>query len=895
MLAATGVSAKSPASVLKPVQQKASDADDADARSPPAKRARSAAGRANSAASAPSPEKGPAADPVAACPLTPELELLASMFEALQTGRNLLKRRNERVTYNSVKHIVENMTKRELRVDHIAQMKALRPESFDWQYIRAPSASNPSQLETQLLLLFDRPGASDPSGAAGGSAAGGGSVGRYSAPSEAADFRARLAKFAAENPVDPVTGAEPALPSEPLPPRPPASGTPSRCASLPGCGLSPAASAGAGGGLRSAASCPPGPSFEAQLAGALGGLAAAGSASPSATRSASGGADASAPGSGGSGASGTSASLTRTRSRLGLPPTALAPSLMPIPEGGTPGPGALSAPAGAGAGAAPKTPTTSRGGAKRLLSLEGSGEGSAPGVVVVLDDRVQDASGVEAAGGQALELSQQGAGGSSGAGGGGGGGAATPKSAGVRPAPPRDTTPTSQLRPAGAGGGDADPRLARLHSMLSPAALQKIQQVEAAAAAQTPEAKRRAEQRKAVGLLPSAHDLVRQVFGPTGPTVKPLTQVAQLMCERCPARAGLSLRDATNALTALARAVPEFLRIEEPRVLADGSARPRSVAIVRSAAVNAVVAKLKALAADADAGAAAIFGGGLAAAPSPTASAGAAAAAAACALPPSPSVAAAGAGLAEPPGSPSGRLRPRMLVLDEEAGPSTAVTGLAAAAVPPPTSARKRPPGLPLAPPSPMMPRGAQTPSRSVLRSAMGAGGGGLLASFTGAAGGPMGPSAPPPSAPQGTPSRAAAPAPAPPSAEAAAAAAAEAAELRQKLCRAGTPSAGVKTAAGGEVRSRAGAGEAADGAQEGRGATLAGSAGEAPGPARTPARAGRTPGRTAVQEAMLGSIRRSSARVSSRSVAKVEHGDADMGEAEDDKPPEPRRLLMDD
>lgn len=42
--------------------------------------------------------------------------MLRTPADALHTGRMMLKRRSEKVTYTSVRHVVENMTKREFRV-----------------------------------------------------------------------------------------------------------------------------------------------------------------------------------------------------------------------------------------------------------------------------------------------------------------------------------------------------------------------------------------------------------------------------------------------------------------------------------------------------------------------------------------------------------------------------------------------------------------------------------------------------------------------------------------------------------------------------------------------------------------------------------------------------------
>ncbi|GLC35961.1 hypothetical protein PLESTM_000387200 [Pleodorina starrii] len=849
MLAAAGLAVAKPA---QPAQ--ASDANEDDAKSPPAKRARSTvkdtAPCRNSQRAEQNLQK-PAADSVFKLPA--DLELLASMFDAVRTGRMMLKRRSEKVTYNSVRHVVENMTKREFRVEHLAQMKYLRPQSFDWQYIRTPSASNPLQMEMQLLLTFDRPTSS---GADGG---GGGSVGKYSGASDLAEFRLALEQYAKANPVDPETGNLPPVPQATLPLRPTASGlAATRSGSLQlGALPSPSTSAGVGagvgssGGLRHAASCPPEMLPELQLPGALSGLG-----SPDGSQS--------------SGLSGASPAMTRSRSRLGLPPPGpLPPSLTPIPEGGTPAAAHKTATAAAQQLQKQHVSLGSESGRQSTGGPEQEGE-----VELEEDQDVGPLRGQTAAvEGPVLELTQQrDASVTSGSLLGGGmamtAAAATPQSKLPRPAP-LQTTPSSHQRQAGDG------KLARLHSLLSPAAMQKILQAEA--------------------LLPHGHELVRLIFGLQGPTVKPLTQVAQLMCERSTQRQGLNARDASNALVALTRAAPEFLRIEEPRVMADGSARPRSVVISRAANINAVAAKLKALAADPDAAVTSIFERS--------------GAADAAARDESPGRGAAPAGGPGPvPGSPAAQLRPRALAMSLEgeaaAGPgggsSAAVSvggrgsgsesaaagsvvdargpgSLLAAEGPPPTpSSRRRPPGLPLAPPSPMVARCGQTPTRSARLAAAASGGSILAAHAAGVSG--TGPAA------TATASCSAAVAPA---------AAAGAGEFLQKLCRTAAPAGGKSTLPAskgdGDGSSALGAGE---GVPQGGGAEVgrSGEGAEASGctPGRTAA-GGRTPGRTAVQEVMLNSIRRSSAKRSCRKMLDEELGVGQGGD--DEAEPVPRRL----
>ncbi len=364
-------------------------------------------------------------------------------------------------------------------------------------------------------------------------------------------------------------------------------------------------------------------------------------------------------------------------------------------------------------------------------------------------------------------------------------------------------------------------------------------------------------------------------------------QLAQTMCERSTQRQGLTPRDASNGLVALARAVPEFLRIEDPRVMGDGSMRPRSVTISRTASITAVTAKLKALAADPDAAVVSLFGPGAerAAAGTPGAGAGAGAGAQ-----PSPT-ASKGAGTAVP-GSPSQSLKPRALKLEGEeegaggqeaagsmAQPSLSMGGVGGGGVssalpPPPLSAKKlRPPGLPLPPPSPMR-SGRMTPTRS-RAAALGLG---VAAGAGGASGhGDAGPAAGAPGTSQ--PLDRALPAaggPADP----------EGAALLQKLLHRQDPGSVQKAAHGGAEGGKCEVDAGAVGA-----GVLMSPGGKTPGKA---GRDARTPGRTAVQDAMLGSMRRSSARQSSRRLRELDGAEeaAVGGNAgEEEAGPKPRRL----
>lgn len=360
-------------------------------------------------------------------------------------------------------------------------------------------------------------------------------------------------------------------------------------------------------------------------------------------------------------------------------------------------------------------------------------------------------------------------------------------------------------------------------------------------------------------------------------------QLAQTMCERSTQRQGLTPRDASNGLVALARAVPEFLRIEDPRVMGDGSMRPRSVAISRTASITGVAAKLKALAADPDAAVLSLFGPGAerAAAGTPGTGIGAGAG-----VQPSPT-ASKGAG-APVPSSPSQSLKPRALQLEgeeegeggqEAAQPSLPTGGVgggggSSALPPPPLSAKKlRPPGLPLPPPSPMR-SGRMTPTRS-RAVALGLG---LAAGAGGPSGhGGAGTAAGAPGAAQ--PQDSAVPAAAEPADP-------EGAALLQKLLHRQATGSAQKAVQGGSERGKCEG--VVDGGDVG---VLMSPGGKTPGKA---GRDARTPGRTAVQDAMLGSMRRSSARQSSRRLRELDGAEeAAVGGnvGEEEAGPKPKRL----
>jgi hypothetical protein len=339
---------------------------------------------------------------------------------------------------------------------------------------------------------------------------------------------------------------------------------------------------------------------------------------------------------------------------------------------------------------------------------------------------------------------------------------------------------------------------------------------------------------------------------------------------------------------------------------ADGSLRPRSVSFARGASLAPIVARLRALAAAPDEAMTELFGGGCDFAPPPPAAArspgGSCAAAGTAtgsqgfargaggpaATPTSRLRAAAeeggagGDGGGDDAASPSGGLRPRVLRLDEEPegggadAPRARVRTPSSVAAPPPsrpaataapaaqaTPSRRRPPGLPLAPPSPSVSR----------RSA------GVAPGPSGAPPAPQPPTpsssrraAPPPSGPVVAPtadpdapvdgSAAPAPPPWPPLPPPG--------DLLGKLLRrpglTGTPG---KAARPGTAMGDGG--DCADGA-----VAVKGEEEESRPAGGTPARtSGRTPGRTAVQEAMLQcSAARRSAAKRSRLVAMGEEAE---------------------
>jgi hypothetical protein len=187
------------------------------------------------------------------------------------------------------------------------------------------------------------------------------------------------------------------------------------------------------------------------------------------------------PPSSSSGMSGASPSLTRSRSRLGLPAGPLPPSLTPIPEGGTPA--AAPPQRQPSCGAAGEQPASSQGDVvleedqeEACGQVEG-GQAAAEGPLVELTQRE----------GSVTTTQQTGPGCAAAA-------ASTPQSKGPRP-PGLQTTPTSQQQSAG---------LARLHSLLSPAAMQVGTSSRVAENADAVGGWRRPEQRVAAVMMPQA-------------------------------------------------------------------------------------------------------------------------------------------------------------------------------------------------------------------------------------------------------------------------------------------------------------------------------------------------------------------------------------------------------
>ncbi|GAX75628.1 hypothetical protein CEUSTIGMA_g3072.t1 [Chlamydomonas eustigma] len=88
--------------------------------------------------------------------LPEEMRGLLKIWEAILSSKSLLQKRRERVTFNALKPFVESHTNKQFKVEHVQQIKALYPEAFTWQYIRAPISREDKQLEYQLLLRFDR-------------------------------------------------------------------------------------------------------------------------------------------------------------------------------------------------------------------------------------------------------------------------------------------------------------------------------------------------------------------------------------------------------------------------------------------------------------------------------------------------------------------------------------------------------------------------------------------------------------------------------------------------------------------------------------------------------------------------------------------------------------------
>ncbi|KAL6759249.1 hypothetical protein V8C86DRAFT_2579540 [Haematococcus lacustris] len=87
--------------------------------------------------------------------LPEELRLLQRVHEAILSGRSLLKRRCEKITFTTLTQVVESATGRTFKMEYVQQIKHLYPEAFEWHFIRCPTKLDPSKLEFQLILNFD--------------------------------------------------------------------------------------------------------------------------------------------------------------------------------------------------------------------------------------------------------------------------------------------------------------------------------------------------------------------------------------------------------------------------------------------------------------------------------------------------------------------------------------------------------------------------------------------------------------------------------------------------------------------------------------------------------------------------------------------------------------------
>lgn len=84
------------------------------------------------------------------------VHVIGQFLEALQSSRDLLRLREEPLTFQNLQQPVQYYTRREFTEKHLRQIKYLCPEAFDWKYALAPSKENASRVEAHLTLSWTK-------------------------------------------------------------------------------------------------------------------------------------------------------------------------------------------------------------------------------------------------------------------------------------------------------------------------------------------------------------------------------------------------------------------------------------------------------------------------------------------------------------------------------------------------------------------------------------------------------------------------------------------------------------------------------------------------------------------------------------------------------------------
>lgn len=86
-------------------------------------------------------------------PLPHQYRFLAELFRGMETVTALLYNRNEKITFNKLKPSVQEMLKRNFNEKHLAQIKHLVPDFYNFEVQKIKNFSTSSQKETFELVI----------------------------------------------------------------------------------------------------------------------------------------------------------------------------------------------------------------------------------------------------------------------------------------------------------------------------------------------------------------------------------------------------------------------------------------------------------------------------------------------------------------------------------------------------------------------------------------------------------------------------------------------------------------------------------------------------------------------------------------------------------------------